>query len=74
MRQGAKTGDAHLAGNLVRLFKAVLQRVGLPTTIRIHDLRHSVPTILAALGEHPKVVQGILRHSDIKITMNAYTA
>ncbi len=59
--------------NLVRVFKSVLHQAGLPTTIRIHDLRHSVPTILAALGEHPKIVQGILRHSDIKITMDVYT-
>jgi len=38
-----------------------------------HALRGECATLLAASGVHPKTAQSILRHSDIKLTMNAYT-
>jgi integrase len=38
-----------------------------------HALRHSTGSLLAASGAHPKVVQSIMRHSDINLTMNRYT-
>jgi len=36
-------------------------------------LRHSTGSLLAASGVHPKVVQSIMRHSDINLTMSRYT-
>ena len=38
-----------------------------------HSLRHSTGSLLAASGAHPKVVQSIMRHSDINMTMSRYT-
>jgi len=38
-----------------------------------HALRHTCGSWLAAAGVHPKVMQGILRHSTITMTMDRYT-
>ena len=38
-----------------------------------HSLRHSCGSLLAASGVHPKVIQSIMRHSDINLTMSRYT-
>jgi len=38
-----------------------------------HSLRHSTGSLLAAAGVHPKVIQSIMRHSDINLTMSQYT-
>lgn len=56
---------------LVQL-KGLLKKAGLPD-IRFHDLRHSTATFLFALGVHPKVVQELLGHSEIGITMDIYS-
>jgi integrase len=41
---------------------------------RLHNLRHSLSTWLVNKGKvDPKTVQGMLRHSDIRTTMNFYT-
>jgi len=41
--------------------------------VDFHALRHSTGSLLAAIGAHPKVVQSIMRHSDINLTMSRYT-
>jgi hypothetical protein len=41
--------------------------------IDFHALRHTTGSFLVASGAHPKVVQSILRHSDINLTMGRYT-
>jgi len=53
-------------------FKVLLKKAGLPD-IRFHDLRHSVATLLLSRGIHPKVVQEILGHSQISMTMDIYS-
>lgn len=42
-------------------------------TFKFHNLRHSCGSFLAAKGVHPKVIQEILRHKDINLTMSRYT-
>ena len=37
-----------------------------------HSLRHTCGAWLALAGEHPKVVQTIMRHSQITLTMDTY--
>jgi len=37
-----------------------------------HSLRHTCGTWLASLGAHPKVIQQIMRHSTIRLTMEKY--
>jgi integrase len=54
------------------VFKRMLNVVGLPQTIRLHDLRHFAASLLIHQGVHPRVVQEILGHSDIGLTMNTY--
>ena len=58
--------------DLRKVFNRLLTSAGLPI-IRFHDLRHSAATILLGMGVHPKVVQELLGHSNISITMNIYS-
>ncbi|MBA2783033.1 MAG: tyrosine-type recombinase/integrase [Rubrobacteraceae bacterium] len=50
-----------------------LGRVGLPRTVRFHDLRHTAATLLLGRGVHPKLVQELLGHSSIAITLDRYS-
>ncbi len=59
--------------NLLRgSFWPLLQRAGLPH-MRFHDLRHSCASILLAENVNPKVVQEMLGHSSIAVTMDVYS-
>lgn len=54
-------------------FKALLAKAGLPRDITIHALRHTYATLLLKAGEHPKVVQELLGHASIVMTLDTYT-
>ncbi|MDX3094584.1 tyrosine-type recombinase/integrase [Streptomyces sp. ME19-03-3] len=41
--------------------------------IRLHDMRHTCGSLLAALDVHPRIAMQILRHSKIAVTMEIYT-
>ncbi len=56
---------------LVQL-KKLLKKADLPD-IRFHDLRHSTATLLLSKGVHPKIVQEILGHSEIGMTLDTYS-
>ena len=56
----------------MQCFQKLLEKAGLPH-MRFHDLRHSAATILLSMGIHPKVVQELLGHSRIQITMDIYS-
>jgi integrase len=53
-------------------FHRGLQRARLPR-MRIHDLRHTAATHLLNRHVHPKVVQELLGHSTIAITLDTYS-
>jgi integrase len=53
-------------------FHSALKRAGLPR-LRIHDLRHTAATHLLTKHVHPKVVQELLGHSTIAITLDTYS-
>jgi integrase len=55
-----------------RHFKPLLKRAGLPD-IRLYELRHTFATLWLESGEHPKVLQEILRHSRISVTLDTYS-
>ncbi len=55
-----------------RSFLPLLERARLPK-IRFHDLRHSFATLMLTQGEHPKVVQEMLGHSNVALTLNTYS-
>jgi integrase len=57
---------------LLRVFKKILEDAGLPR-MRFHDLRHSAATILLSMNVHPKVVQEMLGHSTINMTLDTYS-
>ena len=60
------------ATNLIPVLHRALKAAGLPQ-IRIHDLRHTAATLHLARGENPKVVQELLGHSTITLTMDTYS-
>src|SRR5712692_1197578 len=53
-------------------FHRGLRRAGLQR-LRIHDLRHTAATHLLTKHVHPKVVQDLLGHSTIAITLDTYS-
>jgi integrase len=55
-----------------RSFAPLLSAAGLPA-IRFHDLRHSAASLLLELGTHPKIVQELLGHANVNITLNTYS-
>jgi integrase len=57
--------------NLNRHFDGLRARAGLPG-IRLHDLRHTMVTLLLDLGVPPHLVQAIARHADVDITLKIY--
>ncbi|HEV2826380.1 MAG TPA: site-specific integrase [Pyrinomonadaceae bacterium] len=54
-------------------FKPALRRAGLPTTVRLYDLRHTCATLLLCAGENPKVVSERLGHASIVLTLDVYS-
>ncbi len=58
--------------NLLRDFKALLKKAGLPD-VSFHALRHTHASLLFAQGVHGKVVQERLGHSSIAITLDRYS-
>ncbi len=54
------------------LFRELVKEAGLPP-IRFHDLRHSAATMLLGMGVNIKVIQELLGHSDISITLGLYS-
>ena len=60
------------SSTLRKVFRRFLVSIGLPH-MRFHDLRHSAATILLAMKVHPKVVQEILGHSQITMTLDVYS-
>ncbi len=57
---------------LLRMFKKLLKEADL-SHMHFHDLRHSAATILLSMGVNMKVVQELLGHSDIAITLGRYS-
>ena len=66
-------GTPQDAQNIVnRHFKPLLKEAGLPP-IRWHDLRHTCATLLLGRGIHPKLVQHLLGHASISMTLDRYS-
>jgi integrase len=52
-----------------RSFDDAVTRLGLPS-IRVHDLRHTCATLLLSRGVRPKIVQELLGHNQISLTLD----
>jgi integrase len=59
--------------NVVRAFKDLLKRAGLPQSTRLYDLRHTCATLLLGSNVHPKYVQELLGHASIALTLDTYS-
>jgi site-specific recombinase XerD len=57
---------------LTRKLERILKRANLPH-IRFHDLRHPCATLMLCEGVHIKIVQELLGHADVTITLNTYS-
>lgn len=58
--------------NFTRVFYEILKKANL-SGVTIHSLRHTYATLLLEAGEHPKVVQELLGHSSITMTLDTYS-
>lgn len=58
--------------NLSRHFHQSLEKAGFQH-MRFHDLRHTCATLLLKMNIHPKVVQEMLGHSSITLTLDTYS-
>jgi integrase len=56
--------------NVVRSFKVLLKRAGLPAGTRLYDLHHTCATLLLNGNVHPKYVQELLGHASIAQTLH----
>jgi integrase len=54
-------------------FKKVLRRAGLPDMTFHAATRHTAATLLFGRGTHPKLVQELLGHATISITLDTYS-
>ncbi len=55
-----------------RVWQPAVRALGLPSDLRIHDLRHTCAALLIAQGAHPKAIQAQLGHSSIQVTLDLY--
>jgi integrase len=55
-----------------RSFAKLLKKAGL-RKVRFHDLRHTCATLALSRNIHPKVVQELLGHVNIAITLDRYS-
>ena len=70
----SQTGTIMSLENFVkRSFKPLLKRAGLLKRTRFHDLRHTCATILLGRGVHPKIVQELLGHATVAMTLDTYS-
>jgi integrase len=62
-----------LHGSPRSAFARILQRAGLPETVRFHDLRHTCATLALSARVNPKVVSEMLGHSTVAVTLDIYS-
>lgn len=69
----ARENGSPVTGDMIGwAFDRVIRRAGV-SRIRFHDLRHTAATLRLAAGTHPKVVQEMLGHANISITLDTYS-
>jgi len=68
-----ETGSIINPSNLrSRSFGPLLERAGVPR-ITFHDLRHTCASLLFQKNVHPKLVQELLGHASVAITLDTYS-
>ena len=67
-----ENGDPFHPDSLTQKWERFIAKYHL-SHIRLHDLRHSNATAMIAAGVNAKVVQSLLGHADVSVTLNTYT-
>lgn len=62
-------GTPNSGGDVNAELKPLLAAAGLPTSHRVHDLRHSTATYLTSAGVPPRVIMELLGHSSLAMTV-----
>jgi integrase len=65
-------GQPLSTGNFTRFWDRIIKKTEM-RRIKFHELRHTCASLLLSTGVHPKVVQELLGHSSIKITLDYYS-
>lgn len=73
VNDGIKTIIDRINNQETQLVKKEKREVAKIKTFTMHTLRHTFATRCFELGIEPKIVQELLGHSDISMTMNIYT-
>lgn len=60
------------ASNVTHRLQVALHEAGLPRQ-RFHDLRHCCATLLLAQGVRARIVQDVLGHSQVTMTLGTYS-
>lgn len=78
-RADAKALVFNVPRRLVKILRRDLQAAGIPYRdaegryCDVHAMRHTTATYLARAGVAPRVAQQVMRHSDLRLTMQVYT-
>jgi integrase len=67
-----EVGDHLYPDRITKQFGKLVEEADLPR-IRLHDLRHTVATLALTAGVHAKIVQELLGHSSITVTLDTYS-
>jgi integrase len=68
----AENGEPWHPDRISKLFDKAVDAAAVPS-IRLHDLRHTCAVLHLKAGVHPKVVQELLGHATISITLDTYS-
>lgn len=58
--------------NVRRALYGLMQKAGLPK-VTVHGLRHTFASLALEEGAHPRTVQEVLGHSDVRLTLATYS-
>jgi integrase len=64
-------GEPQAKRTVANVFDRLCRQADLPKT-NIHSMRHTTATLLLASGANIRIVQEVLGHSDIRVTMGTY--
>ncbi len=65
-------GKPYQPGSITHAFTRLIRKCGLPG-VTFHGARHTLASLLLNENVHPKIVQEILGHSSIQVTLDLYS-
>lgn len=69
----SEVGTPLTHSNITQIYKRVLRRANLRTSLRLYDLRHTHATLLLKADVHAKIVSERLGHTTIALTLDVYS-